>query len=740
MGQLSLDTSHWDAPDLSLHALDGSVERVFYFEEETGRCVIEVKSPSFKSKVLLTGRLPFVYPGQNVHAKFDRDRRAHLLSGAPVPVLEMKTSRPTNERDLRRFLKSGALPGIGPKLATLLARSFPKDLLHLLEAAPTRLSEISGVGPKRQKQIAEAWQEFNGIADLKEFLFHHAMPLVWSSLLWAHHRFESLTFLKNQPYEAVIRHHLAFDSIDGYGLLQGTPLVFPSRLRAGILDLLWENYKQGHCAYPEEKLIIEASQKLGVPRELIETLLEKEILDETLVLETVAGTVCIYLKEIWLLERKVAQQLLAYQGKEPPWGWFNSHKVLGWAQKLLHIQLAPLQQEAINVALSSSLSVITGGPGTGKTTLIRSLVAILETQFVKFSLCSPTGRAAQRLTEATGAPAQTLHRLLKFDGLTGQFNANRGRPLDLDLLLIDEASMIDLDLMSHLLDALPEKCALIFVGDADQIPPIGAGNVLQSLIDSQRFQTIKLADIFRQSEKSAIKLNAQRINCGQMPIEDDDGQGDFHYIPVHDPDEAKRALWDVVQNILPNQHGITDPGQIQIMVPMNKGPLGTHALNDELQEMMDLPADLSGPTIRFGQNFKPGDKVMVTKNDYRKDVFNGDIGFIEWIDPQEQFVDIQFDGNRVRFNFDELDKLTLAYAISIHKSQGSEYRAVIVLIGKEHASMAHRHLIYTAVTRGKEQVYLIADPTTLRTAVLSDESNRRWQKLTELLRSPPLAA
>ncbi|HRO68301.1 MAG TPA: AAA family ATPase, partial [Pseudobdellovibrionaceae bacterium] len=422
-----------------------------------------------------------------------------------------------------------------------------------------------------------------------------------------------------------------------------------------------------------------------------------------------------YLHEIWSLERDVARKLLAFETRAPSWGWFNSPKVLNWAQSLLDINLAPLQKTAIETALSSSLTVITGGPGTGKTTLIRSLVTILQTQFAQFALCSPTGRAAQRLEDATGVPAQTLHRLLKYESLTDRFAYDKNHPLPVDLVLIDEVSMVDLALFSRLLDALPEHCSLVLVGDADQLPSIGPGTILQSLIASRRFPTVRLTEVFRQQGQSQITLNAQRINAGLMPVvSSGQGRNDFHYLPVQGVPATKEVLLDLLHRVIPEKYGITDPSQCQVLVPLNKGELGTQKLNLDLQRFFSHEAQRGFESVQgMEQVFKEGDKVMVTRNDYRKGVFNGDIGFIQKIDSRAQSMDVHFETKTVRFEFDELDRLSLAYAISIHKAQGSEYRVAIVVIAKEHLSLAQRHLLYTAVTRGKEQVFLVADPETL---------------------------
>jgi exodeoxyribonuclease V alpha subunit len=727
----SVGVSPPDAPTLFFSetgSLSGSVERLVYFSEENGQCVLDIRLEDSKEHILISGRVPLIFPGQTVHAKL-ADTDPYNTGVRQSRAIEIET--PNTERTLRKFLKSGAFPNLGPHLAKVLARELSTDFFSILENNPERLLEISGVGKKRVTQILESWEEFKNFKTLREFLFDKNLPLSWAKTLWLSHGGESLLYFKKSPYDSVVRHEFPFELVDSYALRAGSSRNSMERVRSGLCDLLINHYRQGHCAYPESKLLEEAHALLEVPQELLEEALEFEVLEENFVCDSIGETSCVYLKDIWQMEQNVAEKLLAFTKKGSPWGWFNMPKALGWAQGLLNMKLAPLQVEAIETALSSSMTIITGGPGTGKTTLIRSLVTILKTQYSSFVLCSPTGRAAQRLGEATGHQAQTIHRLLKFDGLTGTFGYNKSKPLEADLVLIDEVSMVDLALMSHLLDALPPHCALILVGDVDQIPSVGAGNVLQSLISSGRFTTVRLKEIFRHKTESLIKINAHRINSGEMPI-DSGPHSDFHFLPAVGVEDTKRVIKDLITNIIPNQYGIKDPRQLQILVPLNKGPLGTQQLNEELKEYFTDPLTRKSIT-GFGQNYKAGDKIMVIKNDYKKGVFNGDIGFIQDIDPQAQYVDILFEERPVRFDFEELEKLALAYAISIHKSQGSEYRAVIVIIGKEHLPLAQRHLIYTAVTRGKEHVFLVADPAALQTAVLSDENNRRWQKLTELL-------
>lgn len=712
----------------------GSVEKVNYFDVVTGQCLLDVKTDSSKSRLLILGRVSSVYPGQTVQA-FLKNPLTPENQDDSIPAVKLVVGSPVTTRTTKKFLKSDAFSGFADNVAKSLSIAFPDSLFKVLEENPTALNDVVGIGPKKKNQILQSWAEFKLVTSIRDFLFSNDLPLEWSQVLKMHYQDQAIEMLKKSPYQIASKHNFSFGAIDYFARRLGFPEDSEDRARCAIKDSLQIYFKQGHCAYPEKKLLQEVDQRLGISAETVENAFELELLSENLVLDEIAGQTCVYIKENWEMEQQVAAKLMQIATKESPWGWFNSDKVLGWAQNLLNITLAPLQKEAIETALSANLSIITGGPGTGKTTLIRSLIAILQTQFLNIALCSPTGRGAKRLEETTGVAAKTIHRLLKYDGMTGEFQFNHSNPIQADLVLIDEVSMVDVALMHHLLDALPEHCALIVVGDADQLPSVGAGNVLQSMIASKRFAMVKLTDIFRQSDQSLIKVNAKLINSGRMPVMTTNEETDFHYIPVHGAEEAKKVVFDLVTNVIPNRYGIRDLFKSQVLVPQNGGELGTIKLNEELQKIFTKPnsdsLSLSGP----GQTFRTGDKVMVIKNDYIKNVFNGDIGLIRKIHHEEQFIEVDFEDRTLRFDLDELDRLTLAYAISIHKSQGSEYRAVIVVITDEHQYMAQRHLLYTAVTRGKEHVFLVADPATLQSSVLSDEHNRRWQKLTELLAS-----
>ena len=717
-----------------LFCISGSVEKVNYFDVVTGQCLLDVKTDSSKSRLLIQGRTSSVYPGQAIQA-FLKDPIDLENQDDSIPTVKLVLENPVTTRTTKKFLKSDAFSGIADNVAKSLSVAFPDSLFKVLEENPKALNDVAGIGPKKKTQVIQSWAEYKLNLKIKEYLFANDLPLEWSSTLKLHYQDQAIEVLKSSPYLTASKHNFSFAAIDYFARRLGFPEDSEDRARCAIKDSLQTYFKQGHCAYPEKKLLQEVDFKLGISSETVENAFELELLSENLVLDQISGQTCVYLKENWEMEQQVASKLMQIAAKESPWGWFNSDKVLGWAQNLLNITLAPLQKEAIETALSANLSIITGGPGTGKTTLIRSLIAILQTQFLNIALCSPTGRGAKRLEETTGVAAKTIHRLLKYDGMTGEFQYNHQNPIQADLVLIDEVSMVDVALMYRLLDALPDHCALIVVGDADQLPSVGAGNVLQSMIASKRFAMVKLTDIFRQSDKSLIKVNAQLINAGKMPVMATSEDTDFHYIPIHGSEEAKKVVIDLVTNVIPEKYGIRDQFKLQVLVPQNGGELGTIKLNEELQKIFTKTDSDSLSLSGLGQKFRTGDKVMVIKNDYIKNVFNGDIGIIKKIHHEEQFIEVTFEDRTIRFELDELDRLTLAYAISIHKSQGSEYRAVVVVITDEHQYMAQRHLLYTAVTRGKEHVFLVADPATLQSSVLSDEHNRRWQKLTELLAS-----
>lgn len=715
-----------DSPHRARSMLSGGVERLLYFNKTNGQFIAEIRSDLEDSLIQVTGRTPWIFPGMILYAEAEPSAVPSHLH-----VQNIRIEPPANRRALKKLLTSEAFSEIGPQLAKILAAEHPMDLFQVLEEDPESLRQIAGIGPKKLTQILKSWGDYKARRDFSHFLFSENLPLQWVDLLGPRGA-EAFDLFKRQPYAAAEAGGLPFAAVDAYALRNGFALTSPARLRCALVDRLRTEFQQGHCGFPEEQILNEGPIVWEVSREELEAALEEEIIAERIVMEKIRGIACLYLRENWELERHVAQRLMSFRTRAMPWQEIDEEKMIRWAQSILDIQLAPLQKEAIRKALNSPLTVITGGPGTGKTTLIRSLVTVLQTQFTRFALCSPTGRAAQRLGETTGVPARTVHRLLKYDGLTGQFGYNKDKPLEVDLVLVDEASMLDLSLMSALLDALPSHAVLIMVGDADQLPSVGAGCVLQSVLSSPFFEVVRLTDVYRQVSHSLIKENAERINKGLVPQSSANEAGDFKYISVRNVDEARAVVHDLVTRVLPEKCGVRDFTDFQILVPLNRGALGAQELNEDLQKRLGSGGrSFSFETGESVLQFKVGDKVMVTKNDYHKEVFNGDIGFVTRINPEEGFLEAEFQGRPIRFELHELDRLSLAYAITVHKSQGSEYRAVIVVLMNDHRAMAQRHLVYTAVTRAKEHVYLVAQPEALQTAL--DNTEVRWEKLTEWL-------
>lgn len=669
------------------------IHEVVSFEDD-GSCMLDVRALADDAPSVIKGRCAYAWPGLSFAAQVTNGEFAAIHFGEP----------PT-PRALKKFLKSGAFGVFGKKTAEVLSRAFAGEFFAVLKREPSRLLAVEGIGRKRLDDILTRYRQFKERCSLSEFLFAENLPLSWS-------RFIERSALEHAPYEAVRAYDLDFALVDEFSLRRGFARDSHDRLSVGLESILRGAQLQGHCAFPDEQLLGEACERLGVSRDLIENELELALVQERFVVDEIESTPVIYTKHMYDLESAVAERLLSLAETAPTHAPLNPAKTIAWAQRFLDITLSEKQREAVQTAVSSSLSIITGGPGTGKTTLVRCLVTTLNSQFSRYALCAPTGRAAQRLKETTGAYATTIHRLLKFDGV--KFAHDAARPLDLDFVLVDEASMIDLQLMSSLLEALPLGCALVLVGDANQLPSVGAGAVLRSVIDARKFPVIELNDTFRQSQDSGIRLNAARVHSGWMPVNTGLKKNDFKYIEAVNP---LAQLEKILRETFPREYGITDLNRVQILTPTNKGEYGTTRLNEQLKHLF---------TKQQGK-LNVGDKVIVSKNDYARGVFNGDIGRITRITHE---IEIDF-GDRVA-TFPSDEALQLAYAITIHKSQGSEYSAVVVLLTEEHASLAQRHLLYTAITRGKEAVFLLADPRTLKTAL--GKSEKRWQKLTERLR------
>ena len=468
-----------------------------------------------------------------------------------------------------------------------------------------------------------------------------------------------------------------------------------------------------------------------MPAELVETALNLELERGAVVADDLEGRLCVFLAALYRAEREIAEKLKTLAAGKPHWPSIDVDKAIPWVEQRTKLALADSQKAALRVALVSNVTVITGGPGVGKTTLINSLLKILIAKAVTIALCAPTGRAAKRLSESTGLEAKTIHRLLETDPRTGTFRRNEGEPLDCDLLVVDETSMVDVPLMRAVLRALPESAALLLVGDVDQLPSVGPGQVLGDIIASAAVPVVRLTEVFRQAAKSRIIVNAHRINHGLMPDLASTESGDFYFVDAADAEEGVRKLLAIVQERIPNRFGLDPIRDIQVLCPMNRGGLGARSLNIELQNALNPPGEIR--IERFGWTFCPGDKIMQVENDYDKDVYNGDLGVVSRIDMEEGELSVDFDGREVTYGFGELDELVLAYAMTIHKSQGSEYPAVVIPLSAQHYPMLQRNLVYTGVTRGKRLVVLVGLRKALAIAVKGSRERRRWSKLREWL-------
>ena len=506
----------------------------------------------------------------------------------------------------------------------------------------------------------------------------------------------------------------------------------PQRIRAGISFALQTATDEGHCALPVEALTRLAVQLLEVDAALIRTAIVDELSKGEVVSDTIGGETCLFLKGLHLSEQAIASRLAERASGPPPWPEIDLDKAVPWAESRTGKTLAASQREALKLVLGSKLAVVTGGPGVGKTTLLDTILRLLVAKGVKVLLTAPTGRAAKRMTEQTGLEAKTIHRLLEIDPKHGGFSRNEENPLDCDLLVVDETSMVDVPLMNALTKAVPSHAGLLLVGDVDQLPSVGPGQVLADIIGSERIPVARLTEVFRQAAESRIVVNAHRINHGQMPDPPNAGEeSDFYFISITEPEQGVGKIIEMVKERMPKRFGLDPLKDIQVLCPMNRGVLGARNLNIELQQVLNPnpPATVE----RFGWRFSPGDRVMETQNDYDREVFNGDLGTVVRIDDEEGALIASFDGREVSYPFGELDTLVPAYATTIHKSQGSEYPAVIIPVVTQHYTMLARNLLYTGVTRGKRLVVLVGQKKAVAMAVRGGNMKRRWTKLREWL-------
>lgn len=717
-------------------ALSGVVERVVFHNPDNGFAVLRIRVRGSFQLTTVVGRLPLVSQGETIQASGSWKNDPN--HGVQFQAERLAVSPPDSLDGIRRYLGSGKVHGVGPKMAKRLVKAFGEDVFDVIENEPERLVDVPGIGPKRAKSLSEGFRDQKAVRDIMVFLQTHGLGSARAARIYKAYGADAATLLTEDPYRLArdIR-GIGFRIADGIGASLGKDREGLPRARAGLGYTLEQARGAGHCGLPRNELLEQAQELLKIPEEILTTALSDELNAGRLAVTRLNGEEAVFLPPLLSAERAIARRLGELIRADPPsWAGIDAAKALAWVEQRLDVTLAPTQRAAVETSLRSRVAVITGGPGVGKTTLVNALLRILKARNVRCALCAPTGRAAKRLGESTGETAKTIHRLLEIDPSSGAFRRGRLRPLDCGLLVVDESSMVDVELMAALLQALPAEGSLLLIGDADQLPSVGPGQVLRDLIDSGAISVARLREIFRQADNSRIVRNAHRVNQGYLPeLETARGElSDFYFVPAEDAEDGQRKVVEIVAGRIGRRFGLDPIRDVQVLSPMNRGPLGVRTLNVTLQAVLN-PAPESGAVEveRFGWKYRAGDKVMQAENDYDKDVFNGDLGRIVSIDPGAEQMTIAFDGRPVEYRFSDLDRLMLAYAVTVHKSQGSEYPAVVVPVTTHHYVMLRRNLLYTAITRGRKLVVIVGQKWALEKAVEEASDLRRYSTLREQL-------
>jgi len=712
--------------------LEGVLERIVFFNEETGFTVARLQVPKRQDLVAIVGVLPSPMPGETLRLK--GEWVVDNKFGEQFRVQSCLSVLPATLTGIEKYLGSGMVKGIGPIMAKRIVTRFGLETLDIIEESTEKLLEVEGIGSVRVERISKAWQEQREIREVMIFLQGEGVSSTYAVKIYKAYGDKSISVVKENPYRLALDiSGIGFKTADKIAQNIGIDPGSPMRAEAGVIHVLSELVDEGHVYYPYEELKEKAAELLAVDGDILDVALATLSEQRRVVIEEHSEHRAVYLTPLHVAEVNVATRLKTLLSSPKQLSQIDIEKAIEWVQRVNRIKLAEMQKEALRKAVAGKVLVITGGPGTGKTTLVNSIIKILGKKAQRIALASPTGRAAKRLSEVTGREAKTIHRLLEFSPSEGGFKRNEENPLDADLVIIDEVSMVDILLMNHLLKAIHPMATLLLVGDADQLPSVGPGNVLKDIIASGLVETIRLTDIFRQAQESLIVVNAHRINRGEyLQLDTSPGQQtNFYFIKRQEPEKVLTVIKELCKSRLPSAFHLDPLEDIQVMTPMHRGTVGVANLNAELQNLLNPNQE---SVARGGRLFRVNDKVMQIKNNYEKEAFNGDIGRIVDINLEEQKLMVKFEDRIIDYTWSDLDELVLAYAISIHKSQGSEYPAVVIPLLPQHYIMLQRNLLYTAITRARRLVVLVGSKRAVAIAIKNNKVQFRYTNLSTRLK------
>jgi exodeoxyribonuclease V alpha subunit len=721
-----------------MEQLEGTIDQVVYYNPENGYSVFKLQAEA--GEMTVVGIFPPLSPGE--HLKLSGHFEVNQKFGRQFQMESFSLALPHSTLGLEKFLGSGLIKGIGPVLARRIIKKFGEDTVKILDEKPEKLTGVEGIGHKKLAEILASWQEHQEIRDLIIFLQEHGVSTTMAYKIYRTYGRSSFDILKRNPYQLCLDiWGIGFKTADQIALKLGLPEDSLDRVKAYILYLLEKDNEEGHVYSREEEVAGKCQEDLGASLERLEAALSALSLDRSIIKKETPSGCHLYRPFFYQAEEEAARKLVSLASQDCPVPDFDLDRKIEEIEKKSGLVFSPLQKKAIKASLQKKILIITGGPGTGKTTIIRAVVDIFDSWPKKVLLAAPTGRAAKRLAEATGREAKTIHRLLEYQPKGGQFKRGPRHPLRADALIVDEVSMVDLPLMYHLLQALSPEMRLILVGDQDQLPSVGPGNLLRDLTGSGIIEVIRLNEIFRQAKESLIVVNAHRVNQGQPILypRRGDPEADFYFIHQENEEKVLGLILKLCRFSLPKKLGLSPLStQIQVISPMYRGLAGVDRLNLELQKALNP----NSTSFKLGsKELRTGDKVMQTRNNYDKEVFNGDLGMVAQIDPRKLRVLVDFDGRLITYEKDELSEIVLAYAISVHKAQGNEYQAVVMPLLTQHYIMLQRNLFYTALTRARKMSIIIGSYRALHIAIKNDRPVNRNSYLKEniqdLMKNPP---